>query len=395
MKKKIIALLLLLTLCFSLFETTVYAENSSSDQETSSDFKLHMLNVGEGLSILIQDGEKYALYDGGDAASSSYVVAYLKKQKVEKLEYVIASHYDADHLNGIIGALHTFTTETILEPDYVQENDLYKSYDEAANTSKAKRIHPKQGDSYKLDKAGFTVVGPKNYDAEDVNDRSIAIQIEYGDIKVLVCADAGENEELEILNSTDSLKSDAYVVDHHGGSSSSTDLFLGNVKPKYALLSCGKDNGYGHPAERVLDSLKKLNCELYRTDVQGEIIFTSDGKKISFNTAPTTDWSAGKIPDPAEPEKTVDPEAVQQEEKIEEIIIPAAAGVMEEDAEEVQKSPPEKEAVTYVCNTNTHKFHYTWCNSVKSMKDKNKWVTTDPRDSLIANGYEPCKNCNP
>ena len=303
MKKRIIVFLLLFTLGFSVFGTTVYAENSSTDQKTSSEFRLHMLNVGEGLSILIQDGEKYALYDGGDAESSSYVVAYLEKQKVEKLEYVIVSHYDADHLNGIIGVLHAFTTETILEPDYVQENDLYKSYDGAAGTSKAKRIHPKQGDSYQLDKAGFTVVGPVNYDAQDVNDRSIAIEIEYGDIRILVCADAGEKEELEILNSTDSLKSDVYVIDHHGGSNSSTDLFLGNVKPKYALLSCGKDNGYGHPAERVLESLKKLNCELYRTDVQGEIILTSDGKKISFNNAPTTDWSAGKIPDPAEAER--------------------------------------------------------------------------------------------
>lgn len=323
-------------------------------------FALHLLDVGQGLSVLVEADGHCLLYDGGGANASSFVVGYLKQQGISYLDYIVASHYDDDHINGIVGALHAFGCGTVLNPDYTPDTGIYRSYRSALQENGADIVFPAPGDAYALGDASIDVIGPSSYGHPVENNNCISLSIEYGNFRFLICGDLEAEGEEELANSIADLSCDLYVVDHHGSSSSSTFYFLDHVLPNYALLSCGAGNPYGHPGAETMGRLQSLGCELYRTDKQGTIIAYSDGGSLWFNVDPCTDWGSGSLPEESEN--------------------PAAGG---------------SGTVTYVCNTNTYKFHYDYCDSVNKMAEKNKRVTTESRESLIAQGFVPCKNCCP
>lgn len=324
----------------------------------ASDFELHMLDVGQGLSVLVKADGHYLLYDGGGAGASSFVVSYLKQQGIEYLDYIVASHYDDDHLNGIVGALHVFSCGTVLSPDYAPDTDIYRSYVLAVQENGAAVTHPLPGDLYSLGGASVQILGPSSYDNAVENNNCISICIDYEGFRFLLCGDLEAEGEEELVGSGADLSCDLYVVNHHGSASSSTFYFLDQVLPNYVFLSCGKDNPYGHPAKETLERLSSIGCELYCTDRQGTIVAHSDGGSLWFDTDPCTDWSSG-------------------------------------DSSAEAADTESSGSITYVCNINTYKFHYEYCDSVDQMKEKNKRITTESRDSLIAQGFVPCKNCNP
>lgn len=329
-----------------------------------SGFELHLLDVGQGLSVLVKADGHYLLYDGGGPRASSYVVSYLKQQGVTDLDYIIISHYDDDHLNGVVGALHVFGCGEVLAPDYVPDTDIYTSYLSAVQEKGVAVTHPKQGDIYTLGDASIEIIGPSSYDNASENNNCISVRIDYCGFRFLICGDLEAEGEEDLVNTNTDLSCDLYVVNHHGSASSSSFYFLDHILPSYVLLSCGQENSYGHPAGEVMERLQSMDCELYRTDRQGTIIACSDGGSIWFNTEPCTDWSS----------RDSSPENSSESEN-------AGASVSGD--------------ITYVCNINTHKFHYPYCDSVDKMKEKNKRVTSESRDALIAQGFEPCKNCCP
>lgn len=327
-------------------------------------FELHLLDVGQGMSALVEADGHYMLIDGGGRSASSFVVSYLQQQGMEKLDYIVVSHYDEDHISGIIGALHVFGCDRILAPDYQADTEIYESYLSAAEASGAEIIYPQQGEKYALGDAVITVTGPASYSSDLENDRSVAVRICYGNTSYLICGDAQEQEEEDMANSGLELASDVYVVNHHGSADSSSFYFLNQVRPAYALLSCSADNSYGHPAPETMERLNAEGVSLYRTDKQGTIKAYSDGTSLWFDQEPCNDFSAGGQA---------------------ETDISAAGGTGDAGAG----------GITYVCNLNTKKFHYEYCDSVNKMKESNKKITNESRDSLIAQGYVPCKNCNP
>lgn len=350
------AQLLLAILLFALLPGTwVTAETETAP------FAFHMLDVGQGMSVLVEADGRYMLIDGGGRSSSSFVVSYLQQQGVEKLDYIVVSHYDEDHISGIVGALHVFDCDTILAPDYSADTSIYASYLAAAKDSGAEIIYPQQGETYALGEAAVTVVGPASYENESENDCSVAVRITYGITSYLICGDAQEQEETDILNSGLELASDVYVVNHHGSAQSSGFYFLNAVKPVYALLSCSADNSYGHPAAEAMQRLDNEGVSLYRTDRQGTVTAYSDGTGLWFDQEPCNDFSARDA----------------------------------DTGEEQDISGSGDTGVTYVCNLNSKKFHYAYCESVNKMKESNKKITNESRESLIAQGYVPCKNCNP
>ncbi len=326
----------------------------------SPELHLHLLDVGQGLSVLVQCDGQYLLYDGGGRDASSFVVSYLKEQGVENLSYMIASHYDDDHLNGLVGALHVFDIEMILSPDYKADTKVYRSFLSAADQSGASLLHPVQGDSFDFGAAKIDITGPASYDYPAENNNCLCIRISYGDVSVLICGDAEAQAEEDMVNSGIPLESDIYVVNHHGSASSNSFYFLDHVDPGYVLLSCGKDNPYGHPDLEAMERLQSLGCTLYRTDRQGTIVLHSDGSSVWSDLEPCTDWSSN-----------------------------------EDQSQSEQPTSEAASGIGYICNTNTKKFHYEFCDSVKKMKEENKLFTTESRDELISQGYSPCQNCNP
>lgn len=338
--------------CMILAPAAVHADDNP--------FKIHLLDVGQGLSVLIEADGHYMLYDGGERSSSSFVVSYLKQQGAEHLDYIVASHYHEDHIAGLVGALNVFRCDTILCADYETDTDIYDSFFSAALSSGAEIIHPQQGEHYTLGNADIEVLGPCNYSADDENNSSIALRITYGNCSVLMSGDAEIAEEEAIVNTGTDIDSDILIVNHHGSDTSNGHYFLNQVSPQYALISCGAGNSYGHPHQDVMDRLQAEGCEIFRTDVQGTITASSDGSSVKFDQEPCQDWSSGYAEDAA----------------------PSSGYDTSGD-------------ITYICNENSKKFHYAYCDSVAKMKESNKRPTTESREVLILAGYEPCKNCNP
>ena len=334
-----------------------YTGNSGNAVTSISNPKISitMLDVDQGLSILIESNGKYMLYDGGDRGTSSYVVSYLDKHGVDHLEYMIASHYDSDHLAGLVGVLETTSVDTVINPDCEATTKIYDSYVSKRDASGADVIYPDVGDEYDLGYATFTILAPAR-DYGDANEISVAIKIECGDFSCIITGDAEGESEADMVNSGINLNCDLYVVGHHGSSSSSTEAFVKAMSPAYGFISCGADNDYGHPTDKTLNTLNKYGIQYYRSDVDGEVTCVSDGRDYAF----TKNLSQDTFSDFDENERYDDEESVE-----------------------------------YVLNTSSMKFHYADCSSVEKMSEKNKEISHQSREELINAGYEPCGYCAP
>lgn len=195
-----------------------------SQEEPFSNMEVHFLDVGQGLSILVESDGHYLLYDGGDRDTSSFVVSYLQDAGVEKLDYVIASHYDADHLNGVVGALNAFPVGMVLSPDYETDTRIFQSFLNVTEEKSIPVIHPEVGSSYSLGNASFSILGPSGTHYEDYNDYSIVIMLQNGTDKFLITGDSEYTSESQMCASGADLSCSVYVAGHHG---SGNILFMG------------------------------------------------------------------------------------------------------------------------------------------------------------------------
>ncbi len=324
-----------------------------SDVSENAPFKLTVLDVGQGLSCLVESDGEYMLYDGGDRDASSYVVSYLKKNGISDIKYMVASHYHDDHLNGLVGVLASNKVGTVIKPDYKADSWIYDSFHEKLSKSGAEVVVPKVSDTFPLGNGKVTVLSA-DYDALDENDRSIGIKVEYGAFSFIVTGDAEEPTETLMLKNGVDLKSDIYIVGHHGSSSSSSPKFLDAVKPEFAVISCGEKNDYGHPHKETMESLKERNIGLFRTDKQREIKIYSDGDDYWFGQSPTDDYSEGE---------NVLPESIACSD------------------------------TEFVLNIHSMKVHRTSCESVADISDRNKQKTEKTLEQLLSEGYAPCRRC--
>lgn len=356
------------------------------------------LDVGQGNAVLVEQGGAYMLIDGGNRDYSSFVVSYLKEQGVEELAYVIASHYDADHLNGVVGALHAFSCGQVLAPDYVTDTRVYESFERVIKEQDIALAYPAVGDTYTLGDASFTVVCPKAYDPKEDNDNSVGIRLVYGNTSFLICGDAGKAEEQAMLDSGVTLESDVYLASHHGSEGSSSEAFMRAVSPSAVVISAGAGNSYGHPTRTVLDRVKACGAALYRTDLQGTITVTSDGTSLSWSVDATQDYRDGDEVAAGAADITGTSGAADTADSAAQASVAAdTAGSAAQASSGGETAADGTADVTgaYVLNTNTKKFHRPSCSSVAQMSPENKAAFSGSREELIAAGYDPCKRCNP
>ena len=356
---------------------------TESKPEPKALLKIHFLDVGQGACALIESDGHYMLIDGGGRDASSFTVSYLAQLGIEKFDYLVATHFDEDHIAGLVGVFNKFAVGTVLEPSYKADKSIYTSFKEAEKKSGAEVIIPEPGAEYTLGDAKFTVLAPKKpenstdegtaLNSSEENNQSICVLLANGDNKVLFTGDAEQEEERYLVESGRDIRADVYLVGHHGSSSSSSELLLDAVRPKYAVISCGTGNDYGHPTQEVLDRLWDKDVSVFRTDEQGNIIMTSDGKEITWSTSPSETWAPGVVPANAPDRNT---ESVEK------------TGTDTAENNQTAES-------LYVLNNNTMKFHRPGCSSVQKISEKNYGESSLSRDELIAQGYSPCGNCDP
>lgn len=250
----------------------------------SKNLAVHYIDVGQGDSIYIKtpNGEDI-LIDGGNKDGSD-VVSYLKKQKVNDIELMIATHPDADHIGGLDEVLKAFKVKSVYAPKVSHTTEAYKDFLNAVKAEKVKIQSAKSGVDLKIKGLTAKFVAPVKEYGKDLNNWSAVLYITYGKNTFLFTGDAEEQSEKDMLNSKQSLKADVLKVGHHGAKETTTDAFLNAVQPKYAVISVGAKNSYKHPTNEVLNRLNKVKATVYRTDKHGSIIISSDGKKITVKT---------------------------------------------------------------------------------------------------------------
>lgn len=258
-------------------------KNQSQAGSNPGQLEVHYIDIGQGDATLIMCDGDAMLIDAGDNSKGTAVQNYLQKQGIKELDYVIGTHPDADHIGGLDVILYKFDCKTVIMPDI--ENDT-RTYDDVIQTMKTKNYKntlPKVGDTYSLGSAEFTVIAPNHYDYGDNNNNySVGIILQNGGHRFLFIGDAEKEAEEDIIENDIDISADVYKVAHHGSDTASTDELLDEVKPQYAVISCGEDNRYGHPDKEVLQRLKQRDIKTYRTDKDGTVIAYSDGSSLTW-----------------------------------------------------------------------------------------------------------------
>lgn len=362
-------------------QASIISNPEDNTEGKTSELQVHFIDVGQGDSTLIICDSEAMLIDAGDNNQGTKIQNYLQKQNIKSLKYVICTHPDADHIGGMDVILYKFDCETIFMTDEKNDTNTYRDVIDTMRNKGYSKTLPVVGDIYTLGGAQITVLAPIN-PSEDSNNNSISILITHGNNKFLFSGDAEEEEESDIVNNYISIDADVYKVGHHGSKTASSEEFLNAISPTYAVISCGEGNSYGHPHSATLNILRSMGVKVFRTDEQGSIIATSDGVNITWNCSPSDTWQAGEGTQNAENHTT----AVATTRPVEEQTTTSAI---------IITNTENQGAITYICNTNTMKFHYPECSSVKRMSEDNKWTVTTTRQELINQGYVPCLKCNP
>lgn len=328
---------------------------SPEELPKDSTFEVHYLDVGQGdCSLILCDG--YAmLIDGGEASESSKVYAYLKAHGVEHLEYMVATHAHSDHIGGLSGALNYATVDTAFCPVTEYDSKTFSSMVKYLGNQGLSITVPSAGESFMLGSAYVQILGPQGtYD--DQNDMSIVLKVTYGETSFLFTGDAERTAEADIISAGYDLSSTVLKVGHHGSDTSTSYPFLREIMPEYAVIQVGKDNSYGHPTEDTLSRLRDADVKVYRNDLQGDIICTSDGKTISFTTTKNESVQTN-------PTVVVTPEADEPDD-----------------------------AGQYIGNKNSKKFHLPTCKNLPAEKNR---IYFDSRQAAVDAGHSPCGNCKP
>ena len=393
--------------------TVTDSASDTNDEKISNEegkLEVYYIDVGQGdASLIVCDGHSM-LIDGGQGQQSDKIFSFLKEKGIEHLDFIVATHPDDDHIGGLSGALNYATVDKALSPVEMDDSEAFQNLLKYLERQNVSITVPEAGDTYKLGSADVSVLGPVTKTEQD-NNNSLVLRLEYGAQSFLFTGDAEKEEEESILAMTMSgeIRSTVLKVGHHGSASSTTQEWLDAVEPSAAIISCGAGNEYGHPDREVLKRLEKEDVQVFRTDLQGDILVYSENGKLYCIVEKNPDadvFAAGDVPG-----ETAAPLALEETDlQNDDTGIANDTGITRggnadyvngsndagNTSEEYEDSnEPVKNEIDYIVNTNTGKFHYPSCRSVKQMKDSNKRYVTFDRQELLDQGYESCGICHP
>ena len=354
--KKILSLALILLLLLSISACDTITPKRYEKLTDPASLRVHFINVEQGDSILLESEGEFVLVDAGEKDYGLLVLDYFKDQNGDKLKYVIATHPHTDHIGGLTHIINGIETENFIAYETDQRTSTWLNVLKAVEKNNVNYIDAKVGAEYRFGKASFTILAPRSDNYEGgYNNYSIVIMVQCGDTRFLLTGDAERESEREMLDAGVDLRADVLKCGHHGSSDATSEGFLMAVDPAYAIISCMKDNEYGHPHQETLHKLKLMDCTYLRTDQLGSIVAETDGTQIRF----TYD---NKFYEPI--------------------------------TYTVGDHKDHSDIATYVGNKNSRYFHYRICSGAESMKEKNR-VEFTTREEAVKAGYSPCPSCQP
>lgn len=341
--KKLLALLL----AFSLVLCCACINEQA--QTVEGLLQVYFIDVGQADCALVIQGEHAMLVDGGNVEDAPDVISFIKSKNVKTLDVVVGTHAHEDHIGGLGAIIDNFTVNKVYCSVDNYDSTAFLEFKDASNRQCGITLS-RTGDSWKIGESTINVLWPESTQGLDANNTSIVFTLKFGKVTYLFTGDAEHEVETSIINSGANVKADVLKVGHHGSGTSSSYYFLREVLPSFAVISCGKDNSYGHPHQNVIDRYDQAQASVFRTDQGGTVCVSTDGEEIT----------------------------VKQGEMIETI--------------QQENATPGFQPTVYIGNKNSKKFHLPSCNSLP--KEENR-VIFDLRDEAINAGYSPCGFCKP
>lgn len=257
----------------------------------SGELRVHFLDVGQADSILVQlpSGE-HMLIDAGNNNDGEPVCSYLKELGIQKIDYLIGTHPHEDHIGGLDVVIRNFEIGRLILPRVPdKQTPTTKTYEDVldAAAEKGLKITAAKAGLSLIDKGGLKaeLLAPEEGETYGgLNSYSAVLKLTYGQRSFLFTGDAETDSEQKMLDAGYNLRADVLKLGHHGSSTSTSAAFLKAIGPTTAIISCGKDNDYGHPHRETIQALEKADIAYYRTDQQGTIVAVCDGKTITFTT---------------------------------------------------------------------------------------------------------------
>lgn len=245
----------------------------------NEDFNILFMYVGQADSTLIKYKNKIMLIDAGNNEDGKNIVKFLKDKGISKLDYIVGTHYDEDHIGGLDDIIENFYIGKFYLSNGGELGPNYYNLEKAAKKKNLAITIPKVGDKIDFGDVDMEVMSASKFDGKNDNNASIVIQAKYGSRKYLFMGDLEKQEEAKRKwNEVDVLK-----AGHHGSNTSSTQEFLNQVKPKYVFVSAGKNNKYRLPNVKAMERIEKMGAKIFRTDVnESSFWLTSNGNDIDI-----------------------------------------------------------------------------------------------------------------
>ncbi|MGM0942527.1 MAG: ComEC/Rec2 family competence protein [Bacillota bacterium] len=250
----------------------------SIHSEGSSGMQMHFIDVGQGDSMLIKTpANKHILIDGGPPDAGKRVVKYLKKQGVNKIDLLVATHPDVDHIGGLPYVMKHIKVAKILDSGKLHTTRMYAKYIQEIRKQaipvKVAKLHEKLLVDPLLSIQVLNTYGK----SKNNNQSSIALKVSYKEVDFLLMSDVEMEQEKEIMKNIE-IDAEILKVAHHGSNTSTSLRFLKAVSPQTAILTYSKENDYGHPVNRVIKNLYKVNANIYSTGALGNLVIRTDGE---------------------------------------------------------------------------------------------------------------------
>jgi competence protein ComEC len=331
---------------------------------------VHFVDVSQGDSILLQFQGKNVLIDGGIEEMGPRVESYLRDNGVSNLTLLVATHPHEDHIGGMITILNDIPVKQILDSGQTHTAPSFETYLKLIDQKNIRFDTAQKGQTINLDpNIEIEVLSPPaTLFSDDLNQNSIVLKVTCNKVSFLLMGYAGfEAENSLLFKSGYDLKSDILKVAHHGSSSASSPAFLSAVKPAISIIEVGAGNDYGHLTKKTLSALQSTGSKVYRTDLDGNIVVTTDGQSYSISTE-------------KQPKRTVGRVRQTTAASFAGSVAPVAA--------------ISAVAAQFVGSSRSDKYHYPGCPWAQKINPGNLISFSGPQDART-HGYVPCGVCHP
>ena len=273
--------------------TTETQINEMSEEE--NEVSVTFIDVGQGDSTLICDGNEAMLIDTGAYEGYDNLIEILYEKNIDVIDVLVLTHPDADHIQNAVDIMENYVVSIVYMPDTKTDTKTYQNLIETMDEKDIPVINPSAGDVIDFGSANYQILATgSDGEYEDTNSSSIVIRMENGEDSFLFMGDA-TGEEMSKTYSSYDVASDVLKASHHGSANSSCndELLFYNTSPEAVVISCGYGNDYGHPHKETMELIKIYGSKLYRTDLQGTIECISTGDGIIWLNESCTNYKNG------------------------------------------------------------------------------------------------------